>query len=312
MIQVESISKKYSGIRVLNNISFTANQKEVIGILGPNGAGKTTLMRLLSGFILPDEGLIKVNGINFIENSKEIRGRIGYLSENCPLYSDMRVDEYLKYRAIIKGVKARYIRERMKIVKSQCGLNNIGRRIIGQLSKGCKQRIGIADSLIHNPEILILDEPTVGLDPNQVRDTRELIMSFSDKHTIFISTHIMQEVEAICDHVLVIKEGQLICMDSISNFRKDLALNELVVFEVKAKIDFFKSLIESEPWVNIKKIDDLEAGWLRVLVDLSDANSSELIYTWASNKKLLLRSLQVIERSLEDAFVDIMNREKST
>ena len=174
MIRVETISKQFVGVQALHQVSFEVGANEVVGFLGPNGAGKTTLMRMLSGFLTPDEGAIEVAGLDAIIDPKEVKHRIGYLPEHCPLYPEMRVDEFLMYRAAIKGVLGRRIRDRLQTVKMQCGLEQVGRRIIGQ-SKGYRQRIGLADALIHEPELLILDEPTVGLDPHQIRQVRSLI-----------------------------------------------------------------------------------------------------------------------------------------
>ena len=180
MIRVEAISKQFVGIQALKQVSFEVGANEVVGFLGPNGAGKTTLMRMLSGFLTPDEGSIEVAGFDAIMNAREVKRRIGYLPEHCPLYPEMRVDEFLTYRAAIKGVLARRVRDRLQMVKMQCGLEQVGHRIIGQLSKGYRQRIGLADALIHEPELLILDEPTVGLDPHQIRQVRSLIKGLAN------------------------------------------------------------------------------------------------------------------------------------
>ena len=169
MIKVSNLTKQFAGQTVVDDVSFEVKRGEIIGFLGPNGAGKTTTMRMLTGFLHPTRGSVEIAGCDVFEDPIEARRHIGYMPESCPLYTEMRVDEYLKFRAQIKGVARKAIRERRDIVKEQCGLTDVGRRIIGQLSKGYRQRVGLADSLLHDPDLLILDEPTAGLDPNQIR-----------------------------------------------------------------------------------------------------------------------------------------------
>lgn len=308
MIRVEAISKKFVGIQALKKVSFEVGTNEVVGFLGPNGAGKTTLMRMLSGFLKPDEGSIEVAGFDAILNSMEVKRRIGYLPEHCPLYPEMRVDEFLTYRAVIKGVLGRRVRDRLQTVKMQCGLEQVGRRIIGQLSKGYRQRIGLADALIHEPELLILDEPTVGLDPHQIRQVRSLIKGLAKHHTVLLSTHIMQEVEAVCERVLVIRSGELVAADSVDNFRKKASLDRCVIMEVKYETSAFQSLSKSVSWINIVGIDAQTDGWLRLELNLLEGHSSENLYAWAAEMKLVLRLLKPIESTLEEAFVAAMDQ----
>ena len=309
MIRVEAISKKFVGVQALHQVSFEVGANEVVGFLGPNGAGKTTLMRMLSGFLTPDEGAIQVAGFDAIMDPRAVKQRIGYLPEHCPLYPEMRVDEFLAYRAAIKGVLGRRIRDRLQTVKMQCGLEQVGRRIIGQLSKGYRQRIGLADALIHEPELLILDEPTVGLDPYQIRQVRSLIKEVAKEHTILLSTHVMQEVEAVCERVLVIRSGEVVAADTVDGFRRDASLDRSVITEIQCEISAFNTLIDSVSWIDVAGVYVLADGWLRLELNLKEGYSAEAVFSWAAEMKLVLRLLQTNESSLEEAFVATMDGE---
>ncbi|HBO87126.1 MAG: ABC transporter ATP-binding protein [Pontiellaceae bacterium] len=307
MIRVEAISKQFVDVQALHQVSFEVGANEVVGFLGPNGAGKTTLMRMLSGFLMPDEGSIEVAGFDSIMDSQEVKRRIGYLPEYCPLYPEMRVDEFLKYRAVIKGVLGRRIRDRLQTVKMQCGLEQVGRRIIGQLSKGYRQRIGLADALIHEPELLILDEPTVGLDPHQIRQVRSLIKELAKEHTVLISTHIMQEVDAVCERVLVIRSGEVVAANTVDGFRRDASLDRSVIIEIQCEASAFNTLIESVTWIDVVGVDVLTDDWLRLDLSLQEGYSAESVFVWAAESNLALRLLQTNESSLEEAFVAAMD-----
>lgn len=307
MIRVESISKSFAGVRALKNVSFEVGAHEVVGFLGPNGAGKTTMMRLLAGFFVPDEGAIEVAAVNVLKNPLEAKKRIGYLPEHCPLYQEMRVDEYLKYRAVMKGVLGRRVRDRLQVVKQQCGLESAGRRIIGQLSKGYRQRVGLADALIHEPDVLILDEPTVGLDPQQLRQMRSLITGLAKEHTILLSTHIMQEVEAMCERVILISKGELVVVDTVDAVRKQASVRGVVQVEIRGNQHQLCKKMESIDWLELINIDELSDGWLCFELRLSEGRSPEAVYEWAVAEKLLLRSLHFQASSLEEAFVSLMD-----
>src|SRR5579862_4144094 len=202
MIEVENLTKRYAGHTAVSNLSFTVNRGEIVGLLGPNGAGKSTTMRVLSCYLPATSGTVRVAGLDVFHDSTEVRRRIGYMPENNPLHQEMRVKEYLKFRARLKGLGLRRSRQRVDVVLEQCGLTEVSRRIIGQLSKGFRQRVGLADALVHEPELLILDEPTIGLDPNQIRSVRQLIKSLAQAHTVLISTHILPEAEMTCHRVM--------------------------------------------------------------------------------------------------------------
>src|SRR5271154_3160913 len=183
MIEVDNLSKTYSGFRAVQGISFHVNKGEIVGFLGPNGAGKSTTMKILAGYLPPTDGRIRIAGFDVVTDSIEVRKRIGYMPENVPLYTDMRVNEFLRFRAELKKVARGKIKERVETVKELCHLKDVETKIIGTLSKGYRQRVGLADALVHDPELLILDEPTIGLDPNQIRSVRQLIKSLAGKHT---------------------------------------------------------------------------------------------------------------------------------
>ena len=199
------------------------------------------------------------------------------------------------------------MRDRLQMVKMQCGVEQVGHRIIGQLSKGYRQRIGLADALIHEPELLILDEPTVGLDPHQIRQVRSLIKGLAKQHTVLLSTHIMQEVEAVCERVLVIRSGEVVAADTVDNFRKDASLDRSVIMEVQCEAVAFQSLSESVAWIGIARMDALADGWLRLELNLEEGYLAEDVFAWAAEMKLVLRLLQTIESTLEEAFVAAMD-----
>src|SRR5450755_3108889 len=208
MIEVSNLTKRYAGRTAVSDISFSVARGEIVGLLGPNGAGKSTTMRILSSFLPATSGTVRVAGFDVFHDSEDVRRRIGYMPENNPLYPEMRVREYLKFRARLKGLGWRRSRERMDTVMEQCGLTDVSRRVIGQLSKGYRQRVGLADALVHEPELIILDEPTIGLDPNQIRLVRQLIKGLGGTHTVLISTHILPEAEMTCHRVLIMFDGK--------------------------------------------------------------------------------------------------------
>jgi ABC-2 type transport system ATP-binding protein len=233
MIRVENLTKKYAGGEAVRGISFSVEKGEVVGFLGPNGAGKSTTMRILTGFLPATDGQIEVAGAKLPEESLVVRQRIGYMPENVPLYPEMRVEEFLEYRGRLKRVARKGITERVGLVLDQCGLSDVRKKIIGTLSKGFRQRVGLADALIHNPPLLILDEPTAGLDPHQIRSFRELIKDLGRDRTILLSTHILSEVEMVCRRAIIINRGKIEASDTLANLAKRVQAGALQI-EVKA------------------------------------------------------------------------------
>src|SRR4051794_21727912 len=221
MITVEHLTKRYSGLPAVDDISFEVAKGEIVGFLGPNGAGKSTTMRMLTGYLPPTAGRASIAGYDVFQQSLQARKHLGYLPENTPLYLDMRVGEYLRYRADLKGVPRGKMKERVGDVLALCSLRDVERKMIGSLSKGYRQRVGLADALVHDPDLLILDEPTIGLDPNQIRQVRELIKNLANKRTVLISTHILPEVEIMCSRVIVIHKGRIRASDTAENLLKN-------------------------------------------------------------------------------------------
>ena len=234
-IKVEGVSKVYGTQRALNNVSFEVNSGEIVGFLGPNGAGKSTMMKILTCFIPQTEGLAEVCGFNVEDNPMEVKKSIGYLPESNPLYYDMYVKEYLHFIAGLHQIEEP--KKKVDEIISLVGLDIEQHKQIGELSKGYKQRVGLAQALIHNPEVLILDEPTTGLDPNQIVDIRNLIKEIGKTKTVLMSTHIMQEVEAICDRVIIINHGKIVADDKTSNLKNILKDQHIVVVEFKENVE---------------------------------------------------------------------------
>src|SRR5437667_9429242 len=236
MIEVANLTKRYAGHAAVSNISFSVRRGEIVGLLGPNGAGKSTTMRILACYLPATSGTVRVAGLDVFTDSDEVRRRIGYMPENNPLHYDLRVREYLKFRARLKGLSRTRSRERVDVVMQQCGLTEVSRRIIGHLSKGYRQRVGLADALAHEPELIILDEPTIGLDPHQIRSVRQLIKDLARHHTVLLSSHILSEVEMTCNRVLIIHQGKILAADTTRNLQNIMSDGGQVIAEIAAPV----------------------------------------------------------------------------
>jgi len=234
MIKVEGLTKRYARNIAVDNISFEVEKGQVVGFLGPNGAGKTTTMRVLTCFMPPTSGTASVAGFDVQENPMEVKRRIGYLPETPPLYPDMEVVEYLDFVGRIKGINTADLPKRISDVTEKCAIGDVQKKLIGKLSKGYRQRVGLAQAILHNPDVLILDEPTSGLDPHQIIETRDLIKGLAGDHTIILSTHILPEVEQICEKVIIIAKGKVVATDSVENLTSRLRGSETVSVEVIA------------------------------------------------------------------------------
>jgi ABC-2 type transport system ATP-binding protein len=222
MIDVQSLTMRYGNFVALDNFSFQAQDKEILGLLGPNGAGKTTAMRILTTYLHPTSGTAKVEGLDILENSLEVRKRIGYLPETAPLYADMRVDDYLRFVGESRGLKDADLARRLKWVQEACGLEGTWKHTIFELSKGYRQRVGLAQALIHDPKVLILDEPTSGLDPLQIIGIRDLIKNLAKEKTIIFSTHILSEVEALADRIVIVNEGKKVAQGNLQELAQEV------------------------------------------------------------------------------------------
>jgi ABC-2 type transport system ATP-binding protein len=238
MIQVEGLSKRYARHVAVNNISFSVNKGDIVGFLGPNGAGKTTTMRILTCFMPPTEGKATVANFDVFEQPFEVKKHIGYLPEAPPVYPEMTVTGYLTFVARLKNVPAGEVNSRVEQVMERCAVADEKSRLIGKLSKGYRQRVGLAQAIIHNPDVLILDEPTSGLDPKQINETRELIKSLAGEHTIVLSTHILPEVEAVCEKVIIINKGRLVATDSVENLKNRAGIGGATQVQVENTGDF--------------------------------------------------------------------------
>jgi ABC-2 type transport system ATP-binding protein len=312
MIRVEGVTKKYPARLAVDRISFSVDPGEIVGFLGPNGAGKTTTMRMLAGYLPMTSGRISVAGYDVSIDPQEVRRRIGYLPESCPLYPEMRVDEYLYFRAELKGVKLSARKSRVSEVKEQCGLEEVGKRIIGQLSKGFRQRVGLADSLVHDPDLLILDEPTVGLDPNQIRQVRSLVKDLAKRHTILLSTHILPEVEAICERILILNAGQIVAADTVDNLRRELHMGMRVDMEIRAPAEALLEQLSTLPGLEVRRTEEMPEGWIHLELDTKGEDMRETLFELAVKKGWPLRELVEREHSLEDTFLKVTKNTEVT
>ncbi len=227
MIEVKNLTKRYGDLVAVSNISFTAAKGQILGFLGPNGAGKTTTMRVITGFMPATSGTVKIAGFDIFEHSYECRKRIGYLPENPPLYNDMTVLSYLRFVGRIRGVAKAELNDAVDRVLRACGLTDVPQRVIGHLSKGYRQRVGLAQAMIHNPDVLVLDEPTIGLDPRQIIDIRSLIKELASNRTVILSTHILPEVTQLCDKVVIINQGRIVVEEMLETLTRGTSLEQV-------------------------------------------------------------------------------------
>jgi ABC-2 type transport system ATP-binding protein len=306
MIEVEHLTKNYpGGVTAVRDVSFSVNAGEVVGFLGPNGAGKSTTMRILSGFISPSGGMVRVGGLDVTRDSLNVRRRLGYLPESCPLYLEMRVREFLRYRGELKGVPHRHLKNRVAKVMEQCGLVEVQKRPIGHLSKGFRQRVGIADALVHNPDLLILDEPTIGLDPNQILQIRNLIGELSREHTLLVSTHILHEVEATCDRVIVLQQGQVVDTGALKELEERWCPAARIHMEVRASHDELDLFCRQLPDLREFTLRT-EADWAVLDLDFGpESDPREDLFRRVRQKGWDLRELHRPRRTLEEAFVNM-------
>ena len=295
-IKVKKLSKVYGTQKALMGVSFEINKGEIVGFLGPNGAGKSTLMKILTGFIPQTNGDAKICNLDINENSIETRSRIGYLPEHNPLYLDMYVKEYLEFVADIYKVNHKYIDEMIK----KTGLIKEQHKLIGSLSKGYRQRVGLAQALIHNPEVLILDEPTTGLDPNQLIEIRSLIKEVGREKTVLLSTHIMQEVEAICDRVIIINKGQIVANKTIVELQKSKGNRKLITVEFDKKAEK-KELMKIG---NVLEARELKGNKYQIFSD-SKFDLRPALFEFAVNNKLTVLQMNMEEQKLEYIFQEL-------
>ncbi|BDS08187.1 ABC transporter ATP-binding protein [Oceaniferula spumae] len=310
MIDVRNLTKRYGRHTAVNDLTFHVGAGKIVGFLGPNGAGKTTTLRMLTGYLPPSSGSASIAGYDIFRQSLKARRKIGYMPENVPLYDEMRVREYLKYRAQLKGLKGKDARNHIGEAMDLCGLTHVRRKMIKTLSKGYRQRVGLADALVHKPDLLILDEPTNGLDPNQIRSIRNLIKRLGETHTILVSTHILHEVEMTCDHVIIIDEGKIKATGSPSELVHDMRAAGKISIEVQADAETAAGAISRLE--HVKKViqEDSPDDWSRfsVLVD-SGTDTRERIANLASQYGWPIRTIHRHQSTLEDVFVELTRKD---
>lgn len=293
-IEVEGVSKLYGTQKALNNVSFSVGRPEIVGFLGPNGAGKSTMMKILTTFISASEGTIKVNAFDVKQEQKNVQKSVGYLPENNPLYLEMYVKEYLSFNAQVYKVS----KERIHEVIEQTGLTPESHKKIGELSKGYRQRVGLACALLHNPDVLILDEPTTGLDPNQLVDIRHLIKTIGQTKTVFLSTHIMQEVEAMCDRVIIINKGAIVADKKLQELRDGKEQTVIVEFNYRVEEAFLKNLPMAKSLIN-------PHGFVYEITFKTSEDMRSHVFDFAHDNQLKILQLNQKNVSLESLFREL-------
>jgi len=300
-VKVDHLTKLYGEQKAVNDISFEVHSGEILGFLGPNGAGKSTTMKIITTFIPQTSGNVTVSGFDVIDQSAEVRKRIGYLPENNPLYLDMYIKECLEFFADLHGIQNK--KARVDEMIEVTGLTRESKKKIGTLSKGYRQRVGLAQALIHNPEVLIMDEPTSGLDPNQVVEIRNLIKKIGKQKTVILSTHILQEVQALCDRVIIINKGQLVANDTIDNLQKSSSGETALTVEFKETIE----KVQLQKIRTVKQVDNIDGNKWRLI---SDKDMQEDVFQFAVSNHLTILSLEKEKQSLEDIFRTLTNSSK--
>jgi ABC-2 type transport system ATP-binding protein len=311
MIEVENLTKRYPGRVAVADVSFAVGRGEIVGLLGPNGAGKSTIMRILSAYMPATSGTVRVAGYDVYHQADDVRRCIGYMPENNPLHRDMRVKEYLKFRSSLKGLSRARTRERVDIVMEQCGLTEVQKRIIGHLSKGYQQRVGLADALVHEPHLIILDEPTIGLDPNQIRSVRQLIKDLAGHHTVLLSTHILPEVEMTCNRVLILHQGKILAHDTPDNLQQIMSEGGQVIAEIFAPHAELRACWESMAEVEHFDLSASEGDYIRcALTARPGVDLRPHVFSLVRDRGWQLRELSRSRHSLEDIFVRVTRADK--
>jgi len=310
MIEVQDLRKAYGKRTAIDGISFRVEKGEILGFLGPNGAGKTTTMRILTGFMPPTSGTARVAGLDVVASPREVKRRIGYLPEHPPLYKEMTVRSYLAFVARIKGVPGNRVAAGLASVLERCGLTEVANRLIGNLSKGYQQRVGIAQAIVHTPEVMILDEPTVGLDPRQILKIRNLIRSFHGEKTVILSTHIIPEVEKLCDRVAIINEGRIVALDTQARLAERLQRSERVSVQFGEGSDgAWRSQLELLDGVQTVKQEDGAAN--RFLVEARTGSEvGRRVFERALAERWPLVEVSPVRSSLEEVFLQLTGEER--
>jgi ABC-2 type transport system ATP-binding protein len=309
MIQVENVTKDYGQFRAVDDISFTVEKGDIMGLLGPNGAGKTTVMRMLTCFFPPTKGRLMVAGFNCFEESLSVRKKIGYLPEKVPLYTDMMVSDYLGFVAGIKGMRAKEIKGKVAQVMDDCALTDVSGKLISDISRGYRQRVGIAQALVNDPEVLILDEPTVGLDPQQIKEIRKLIKNLAGRHTVILSTHILPEVSMLCNRVVIINKGKVAAVDSLDNLTSASSDKTFVRIEgdqqaIRKELDKLDDIKS----VDSKQRESGEADGFIIAFD-DEKRGRNSIHAMIAKNDWHLEEIRPVESNLEDVFIQLVTKE---
>ncbi len=308
MIEVKNITKKYGSFTAVDNISFKIEEGEIIGLLGPNGAGKSTTMNMITGYIEPTEGEISIEGYDISKKSKKAKAQIGYMPEGVPLYSDLTVKEFVTYMAELKKVDRKTRKEKVEKIIEQTGLKEVEKKLTRNLSRGYKQRVSMAGALVGEPKILILDEPTVGLDPKQITEIRALIKELGKKHTIILSSHILSEVSQICNKVIIINKGKIVAIDTPENLEKKVSTNNatyVTVEDTENKIEIIKEKIPEIK--NIKLIKENEDGTKQyVLESDKDVDLRKIVFNEFAKENITIFEMKKADTTLEDAFMKLI------
>ena len=310
MIEVQHVTKQYGPITAVQDISFSVGEGEIVAFLGPNGAGKTTTMRILTGYMPATEGTVRIAGYDCFESPLEVKRHIGYLPESPPLYLELTVGEYLTFVGRLKGMTSDNLGQRQQQVMEQTGLGDVRGRVIGNLSRGFRQRVGLAQALLHNPPVLILDEPTVGLDPNQIIEIRDLIKSLAGSHTIILSTHILPEATALCQRVIIIHQGRIAAVDTPDQLSARLRQSEKLSLTVKAPLPDMEGELQTVSGV-LKVVAESAPNTFLVEAELGHDIREDLTQ-FVVQRGLGLLELKSLSMSLEDVFIRLTQDEKSS
>lgn len=313
MIQVKNVTKKYGKFTAVDNISFTIKDGEVVGFLGPNGAGKSTTMNMITGFIEPTDGTIEVNGYDIMKKTKKAKKQIGYMPENVPLYMDLTVKEFVSYMAELKLVERKNRKEEVKTAIKETGLEEVQNKLIRNLSRGYKQRVSLAGALVGNPDVLILDEPTVGLDPKQIIEIRNLIKNLGKKHTVILSSHILSEISQICERVIIINKGKIVAIDTPANLEEKTKEQNILYVTVEDKEEKMPNIKEKIKDIKeLEMVKDNEDGTKQYKI-VSDEKKDvrKALFEILPKEGITIFELKKAETTLEDAFIKLVDKETS-
>ena len=308
MIEVKNITKKYGSFTAIDNISFKIEEGEIIGLLGPNGAGKSTTMNMITGYIEPTEGEISIEGYDISKKAKKAKAQIGYMPEGVPLYSDLTVKEFVTYMAELKKVDRKTRKEKVEKIIEQTGLKDVEKKLTRNLSRGYKQRVSMAGALVGEPKILILDEPTVGLDPKQITEIRALIKELGNTHTIILSSHILSEVSQICNKVIIINKGKIVAIDTPENLEKKVSTNNATYVTVEDTENKIETIKEKIPEIkNFKLIKENEDGTKQyVLESDKDVDLRKIVFNEFAKENITIFEMKKADTTLEDAFMKLI------